>query len=163
MPALRERGEDIMLLAERFLADYSAIEGKKFKRFDNATRAAITHYAWPGNVRQLENAIRQAVVLNDAEVVSFDMLPGSLRDGGGLQVQEGGNTTTDETSPSREQIEDVLIRPLDELDILAIDAALERFNGNVSRAARALDISTSTIYRKKQAWERSVRMKCMEA
>lgn len=154
MPALCERGEDIMLLAERFLADYSAIEGKSFQRFDNATRAAITHYAWPGNVRQLENAIRQVVVLNDSEVVSVDMLPGSLRTGGGLQVQEDGNTTADETSLSREQIEDVLIRPLDELDILAIDAALERFNGNVSRAARALDISTSTIYRKKQAWDR---------
>jgi two-component system repressor protein LuxO len=154
MPALHDRGEDIMLLAERFLADYSTIEGKNFRRFDNATRAAITHYAWPGNVRQLENAIRQAIVLNDAEVVSVDMLPGSVREGVGLQVQEGWNTTTDDTSLSQEQIEDVLIRPLDELDILAIDAALERFNGNVSRAARALDISTSTIYRKKQAWDR---------
>lgn len=153
MPPLRERGDDIISLSERFLADYSSIEGKRFKRFDNSVRDVVRKFSWPGNVRQLENAVRQIVVLNDAEVVTSDMLPPSIQESSAGQGRQPTETDAQGGAVGMEQLEDLLIRPLEELDIMAIDAALEKFDGNVSKAARALDISTSTIYRKKQTWD----------
>jgi len=155
MPPLRERGNDIALLAERFLIDYAAIENKEFKRFDDTARLAITKYSWPGNVRQLQNAIRQVVVLNSAEFVTIEMLPGSVRD-----FDQATTERVVKAQPEAEgfsanvQFQDLLIRPLEELEMMAINAALEKFNGNISQAARVLEISTSTIYRKKEAWEK---------
>jgi len=153
MPPLRDRGDDLVLLAERFLIDFAAIERKPFRRFDMGAEAAIRRHRWPGNVRELENAIRRAVVLHNAEVVTADMLPFGAMPASATEGNGPAPASGPLSRPSRDQLYDILIRPLDELDIMAIDAALERFGGNVTRAARALDISTSTIYRKKQAWD----------
>ncbi len=157
MPPLRERRSDIILLAERFLNDYGAVEKKRFRGFDPEARRAIASYPWPGNVRQLENTIRQIVVLNDGETVSQDMLPLSLRAAPRSERSILPETAGEAGEGPGAPLDSLLIRPLDELDIMAIDAALAKFDGNVSRAARALDISTSTIYRKKQAWEKRQR------
>ncbi len=75
MPPLRDRGTDISLLANRFLKSFAKIERKDFKRFDMSAMAVVEGYAWPGNVRQLENFVRNVVVLNNGEVVTQDMLP----------------------------------------------------------------------------------------
>jgi two-component system repressor protein LuxO len=79
LPPLRDRGDDVLTLAEAFLAKSVAEEGKRFQRFDTEARATLLRHAWPGNVRELENAIRTAVVLHDGEVVSAGMLPARVR------------------------------------------------------------------------------------
>jgi len=79
IPSLRERGEDIPSLAEFFLKRYAQQEGKDMSGFDPAAMEAIEAYAWPGNVRQLENAIERAVLLADGGVITLDTLPDDLQ------------------------------------------------------------------------------------
>ncbi|MDJ0684335.1 MAG: sigma-54 dependent transcriptional regulator [Alphaproteobacteria bacterium] len=78
LPPLRDRGTDILEIAKRFLADYAGEEGKAFHAFDPEAEAVMMSYPWPGNVRQLQNVVRNAVVLNDGAVVTRDMLPPPL-------------------------------------------------------------------------------------
>jgi two-component system repressor protein LuxO len=65
----------MLAIAQRFLTDYAAEEGKRFQRFSTEAQAILLDYDWPGNVRQLQNVVRHIVVLNNAEVVSPAMLP----------------------------------------------------------------------------------------
>ncbi|WP_270937543.1 sigma-54-dependent transcriptional regulator, partial [Falsiroseomonas oryzae] len=75
LPPLRERGEDVIAIAEAMLARSAAEEGKQFRGFAEEAKAALLAHRWPGNVRELENVVRTAVVLNDAERVEASMLP----------------------------------------------------------------------------------------
>jgi two-component system repressor protein LuxO len=155
VPPLRERLSDIRVLAERFLADFATVEGKAFRGLTDDAMRALEGYTWPGNVRELENVIRSVTVLNRGTEVTRDMLPAHIRDSCATApvpdapTRSGANGTGHDADAS-----DILVQPLDRLEILAIDAAIARFDGNITRAAQALDISTSTIYRKKQSWRR---------
>jgi two-component system repressor protein LuxO len=135
---LRERREDILPLAEAFLARYGAEEGRDFSGFDAMAAARLLGHDWPGNVRQLENAIRQVVVLHDGGTVTADMLPSALRQPAGAPV------TADDT---------IAITPFRDQERRIIEAALSAHGGSIARAAAALEISPSTIYRKKQDWQ----------
>jgi len=90
LPPLRERGTDVLLIARQFLAQFSKEEHRKFKGFTPEAEQALMAYHWPGNVRQLQNAIRNVVVLNaDAERVDVAMLPPPVvRLGGGAPLPE---------------------------------------------------------------------------
>ncbi len=81
LPPLRERGEDILLLARDLLLRYAKEEHKRFKDFDADTVRILLDYPWPGNVRELQNVVRNIVVLNDRELVSKDILPPPLNGG----------------------------------------------------------------------------------
>jgi two-component system repressor protein LuxO len=155
VPPLRERSSDVRVLAERFLADFATVEGKAFQGFTEDAMAALERYDWPGNVRELENVVRSVTVLNRGAAVTADMLPSHIRQAGPAperaRPEGAANATGADASPD---VADVLVQPLDRLEILAIDAAIDRFDGNITRAAQALNISTSTIYRKKQSWRR---------
>ncbi|MBL4720671.1 MAG: sigma-54-dependent Fis family transcriptional regulator [Alphaproteobacteria bacterium] len=150
MPPLRERGADIVFLGDRILRDLSAIEGKEFRSFEPAVLSQLSQYSWPGNVRELENVLRNVVVLHDGPIVEAHMIPPLSREARTIPDQISSEPAP---HPTRVDHGDDLVRPLAELEILAIDAALEKFSGNVTRAARALEISPSTIYRKKAAWK----------
>lgn len=157
LPPLRERHGDVRRLAERFLADFATVENKPFKGLTPEALEALERYTWPGNVRELENVIRSATVLNSGTWLSQDMLPrhvvaASAVSGAGKIASEA--PYKDDGAGTTQDLADILIQPLDALEILAIDTAIEHFAGNVTRAAQALHISTSTIYRKKQAWQR---------
>ena len=78
LPPLRSRGEDKLLIARHFLAHFAAEERKGFKGFTPEAEAALLAYPWPGNVRQLQNVMRNIVVLHDAEQVTLGMLPTTL-------------------------------------------------------------------------------------
>src|SRR6185295_2808081 len=78
MPPLRERREDIMLLASYFLDKYGTRCKRKFKGFSEDARACLTSYDWPGNVRELENAIERTVVLGTTDLVLAEDLPEAL-------------------------------------------------------------------------------------
>jgi two-component system repressor protein LuxO len=145
---LRERREDILPLAEAFLARFAAEEGHRFAGFAPATADCLVAFDWPGNVRQLANVIRRIVVLNDGHEVTPDMLPVAIAtaadssDGCDLVVPPG-------VAPSV---------PLWQEERRIIEAALAAYRGNIARAAAALEISPSTIYRKRQSWEERARL-----
>lgn len=139
LPPLRERGEDIVSLAQHFLARASTEEGKRFGGFSADARVALLAHRWPGNVRELENAVRTAVVLHDAEAVTAAMLPLAARGAAAAPkpaVQD----------PARR------IRPLAEIEREAIEEAVQLCEGNIPKAAAFLGISPSTLYRKRAAW-----------
>ncbi len=127
LPALRERREDIPLLAEHFLRRHAARYGKELAGFDPGGMQAMLSHAWPGNVRELDHAIERAVLLAAPPLVRAVDL-------GLLATADGAARLEDLTL---EQVERVLIQK-----------ALKRYDGNVSEAAKALGLSRSALYRR---------------
>ena len=155
MPPLRERDGDVLDLAEHFLGLFAGEEGKGFRGFSREARAILSGYDWPGNVRQLQNVIRQIVVLNDGEQVEAGMLPAPL--GGPGATGAGGVGRAAPAGPQSEAAADTgenrVIRPLAEIEREVIEEALRATDGNVPRAAALLEISPSTVYRKLARWD----------
>jgi two-component system repressor protein LuxO len=160
LPPLRDRGDDVLALAEAFLAKSATEEGKRFQRFDAEARAMLMRHTWPGNVRELENAIRTAVVLHDGEVVTAAMLPATVREGGAKPPPAPvvpAPVTAPESAPpiAPRAVESTKrIRPLAETEREAIEEAVKLCGGNIAKAAAFLGISPSTLYRKQEGWRR---------
>jgi two-component system repressor protein LuxO len=140
LPALRERPDDILPLAESFLRSFSREEGRAFRGFDPTAAALLRDYPWPGNVRQLQNVVRRIVVLYDEPEVTPAMLPPEIAAAADAWVAADAPQAPGRLAPFWMQERNI------------IEAALSAFGGNISRAAAALEISPSTIYRKRQAW-----------
>ncbi len=145
MPPLRERGEDILLLADAFLARYAAEEGRSFRGFAADAAERLVRHPWPGNVRELQNAIRRTVVLNHGGEIAAAMLPATIRG------TAGPGRMDEAASPPRPGTGSIM--PFWEQERSIIESAVGAFAGNIARAAAALEISPSTIYRKRQAWQ----------
>ena len=148
LPPVRERDEDVLLIARRFLAEYAQEEGRAFQRFAPETERILLDYAWPGNVRQLQNVVRQIVLMNDGETVLPAMLPAPLAQGrGGVAPlppapRGNGSATADAAAP--------LSFSLAALKRDLIELALRLSDGNVLQAAARLEISPSTLYRQRE-------------
>jgi len=140
LPPLRERGDDAVIIARHFLGCFSREEGKQFQGFTAEAEALIASYAWPGNVRQLQNMVRNITVLHDGDRVGAEHLAPVL-ESAQRRRQDG---------PAEESEEE--IRPLDDLEREAIERAISLCDGNMTRAAQRLGISVKTIYRKRAAW-----------
>ena len=158
LPALRERSEDVLEIARHFLALYCAEEGKAFTGFTAEVENAFLTFPWPGNVRQLQNVIRNIVVLHDGEQVDGAMLPAPLD--GNLDLHSPAIAPMPRHmqpfAPTAEPSTEggtASIRPLAELERDAISNALAICAGNVPEAAHYLGISAATIYRKKSSWK----------
>ncbi|MGR5232545.1 quorum-sensing sigma-54 dependent transcriptional regulator LuxO [Vibrio rotiferianus] len=151
LPPLRERGEDVIEIAYSLLGYMSHEEGKSFVRFSPEVIERFNDYEWPGNVRQLQNVLRNIVVLNSGKEISLDMLPPPL------------NTPIIKTAvPRAVEIESFSasdIIPLWMTEKSAIEQAIEACDGNIPRAAGYLDVSPSTIYRKLQTWNQTEEQK----
>ena len=139
MPPLRDRDGDVVEIAEAALARFSAEEGKDFSGLAPETRAFLQAQPWPGNVRQLLNVIRNVVVLHDGGPVTPAMLPAGLA---------AGTLPQDAAAPPAPAPG----RTLAQIERQAIEAAIARNGGSVPLAARELDVSPSTLYRKLEAW-----------
>jgi len=171
LPPLRERGDDILAIADHFLNRYSREETKYFEGFDDAVTQLLLTYDWPGNVRQLQNVIRNVVVLNPGGLISAHHLPAPLN---GLADQSG---VTHETPPqvstpqpiaqstarayANEEVNPYAgilastigeIEPLDVLERKIIENAIALCKGNIPKAAAMLEVSPSTLYRKMKHW-----------
>jgi DNA-binding NtrC family response regulator len=131
LPPLRERREDIPLLAAHFLDRQAARYGRRVTLAPDAMTALLEH-PWPGNVRELEHVVERALLLCAGDVVhAADLLLGA---GGAARSGDGGGRLDDLT--------------LDEAERYLIQRALDRYAGNVSDAARALGLSRSAFYRR---------------
>jgi len=156
LPPLRDRGDDILNIAGRFLTEFAAEEGKAFQVFDDEAAAILSGFPWPGNVRQLQNVIRNVVVLHDGDTVTADMLPPPLGAGMGqarpaATVRPSSASSTQSNAQPADKGEaqgNIVIRPLWQVEQELINAAISQCDGNVSRAAALLELSPSTVYRR---------------
>lgn len=149
LPALRERGDDILEIARHLLTTYAAEEKKSFQGFSPEAEQILRNYDWPGNVRQLQNIIRNIVVLNEASLVDAAMIAPPV---GGRWARPQGFSNKPAVSVATPAAHPT-IRPLAEVERETIEAAILACNGNVPMAAAFLGVSPSTIYRKKLAWD----------
>lgn len=133
LPALRERKEDIPLLAAHFLNKYAEQESKEIEAISPDALELLMAYHWPGNVRELENTIERGVVLaNPPEIAARD-LPTSIRSLGEKKIYESDNK---------------LSSWIEKLEEEALRQALLECEGNISQTAKRLGIGRATIYRK---------------
>ena len=137
VPPLRERTDDIPLLAGHFLREASARFGRKPKSLSAAAVEALEAYRWPGNVRELKNLIERLMILSPSEEVQREDLPSEFREGELAETAVG-------QAPLRDARDDFERR--------YILAALKKNRGNVSRTAEALDLERSNLYRKLKAY-----------
>lgn len=153
LPPLRERGDDVIQIAQDALSRLSAEEGRRFVALDEEVQDLFRAMPWPGNVRQLLNVLRNVVVLNDAEVVTKTMLPMEF-----LQVAEaavdGEELGVAGPSPVPVSVDGLLGMTMADVEKAVIERTIDMFGGSVTKAARVLDLSPSTIYRKREAWEK---------
>ncbi len=158
MPPLRARDHDVIDIAEAFLWRYAAEEKKDFKSFSEQAENMLRRHMWPGNIRELQNLIRQIIVMHNGQEVTPDMIPPFLNSGispaaqtaagtmnGG--VNAGAGVTQAFSSPQD-------IRPLWIIEKEIIENAIDVCRGNIPKAAAMLEISPSTIYRKKMSWDK---------
>ncbi|MDA0129080.1 sigma-54 dependent transcriptional regulator [Vibrio sp. MarTm2] len=171
MPPLRERGNDIVTLANHFLKLYAKEDGKQFRTINRDAETLLKRYRWPGNVRQLQNIIRNIVVLNDDTKLTVDHLPEQVRQSTTAKNNRTAPPPTPlsvEAPPAEPIIDEIEstytpsqvadnppthIRPMWQIEREAIQQAIDYCDGNVLNAAVLLELSPSTVYRKKQAWE----------
>jgi two-component system, NtrC family, response regulator HydG len=138
IPSLRERREDVMLLAETFVRRFAAKNQRTLKGFTDAARSTLENYAFPGNVRELEHVIERAVVLCRGELIDDGDLPESVRKG---------------PTGSASQIVIGIGTPMEEVERRVILETLRHTRGDKNLAARLLGIAARTIYRKLAAEE----------
>jgi two-component system response regulator HydG len=139
LPPLRERREDILLLAGTFLERTAASLPKRVTGFSPGAAAALEGYSWPGNVRELHHAVERAVILCRGEVADAGDLPEAIR-----AQDTGGGGAIGSPSPL------VLPfgTPMDEVERIVIKRTLEQTRGDKNLAAQILGIAARTIYRK---------------
>ena len=138
LPSLRERSDDIMRLAQRFLLQFAAGYRRPARSFSDEATAALVAYRWPGNIRELRNVIERITILSTTEEVSLEQIPAPVRalaagasSGGGIRV--GGDLS------------------LEALERTHIEAILARC-ASLDLAAKTLGIDSSTLYRKRKQY-----------
>ena len=147
IPPLRERMQDVLLLAERFMRKYSAVNDKKLRGFTDKAKRALLAYSWPGNIRELQNVIERGVILAPSGTrIEVDQMFSSYNDGAALEfgLDVNGGLNIDQTAePGNSLIEEVLnsAMTLDQMERALIETAVRRSNGNLSAAARVLGMS----------------------
>lgn len=152
LPPLRDRDDDVIEIARALLIEYAKEEKKEFSEFLPEAETIIRNYAWPGNVRQLQNVIRNIVVLNEGKQVGAEMLPPPLSPGIRI-VRPAAAPAAVPVSEASPAALTQAVGPLWRVEKEAIERAIAACDGNIPRAAALLEVAPSTIYRKKQAWE----------
>lgn len=153
LPPLRERGDDILRIGETFLHAFAKEEGKHFRLFNEEARRLLMTYHWPGNIRELQNVIRQIVVLYDGVEVNATMLTPALRSIAAAVAIPGALLSAQTMATPSPELRRRTIRPLAAVEREVILEAIEYCSGNVPQAARLLEVSPSTLYRKLQGWQ----------
>ena len=139
LPPLRERDEDILLLAMYFLNHYNGEFSKNIRGFSNSAHGTLSGYAWPGNVRELENRIKRAVIMTTGKLIQPEDLDLPYADEFGGKSQSGDRGLSVPAGMTLKQAREETERKL-------VFGALLRSRGNVSAAAKELDVSRPTLH-----------------
>ncbi|MCK5145951.1 sigma-54-dependent Fis family transcriptional regulator [bacterium] len=137
LPPLKERKEDILLLAKLFIQGFNKEFNRQIKKIDSTTEELLISYNWPGNIRELKNVIERCVILSQDDVLQAEHLP--------IEFQE----QIEEDVPSSASFGLISLIEMEKLHILDI---LNRVSGNKSQAARVLNISRSTLREKLKSY-----------
>jgi two-component system response regulator HydG len=140
LPPLRDRRDDIPLLAEHFLSIYREKNHKSIKGISKEALDILSAYSWPGNVRELENTIERAVVLARGDLITSEELPETIRG----------------TSQNNNYLMIPVGTPLEEIELKVIQETLKQVKGDKNLAAKLLGIASRTIYRKLDDLEKMV-------
>lgn len=153
MPSLRERGKDVIAIAEHVLQTKAKENQKVFEGFDESAKSQLLEHQWPGNIRECQNLIEQIVVIHDGPWVTRQMLnlarPVNHTPSRSFLQQRAAEPSAHD-NPATKMGD---IKPLWLVEKQAIEEAIEICNGNVPLAAACLGVSASTIYRKIKHWE----------
>lgn len=168
LPPLRDRGDDILLLANHILQSKTKENNKQFTEFSDDVKQAFMQYDWPGNIRELQNVIENVVVICDGPRIEQEMLPDNFCHSIARRTNSySSHNQSFQKSPATTNIRssavpDVKQQPsphnIIQLWIVeknTIEAAIEQCDGNIPLAAAYLGISASTIYRKMKSWAES--------
>jgi DNA-binding NtrC family response regulator len=159
LPALRERGRDVLEIGRDLLLTYAQEEGKAFHGLSPEVEACFLAYPWPGNIRELQNVLRNIAVLRDGPNVTVQMLPQAIaqaRPAPGVTEAATSLPPTDTAERRRRILTEFVGIPLETLEREYIETTIDACDGSVTRAARLLDVSPSTLYRKREAWKRGM-------
>lgn len=153
LPPLKDRGQDIIAIAQHLLTSYANEEGKSFDQIEAAAKVRLLAHVWPGNVRELGNVIQSAIVLNNGPILTDDMLarimgtagktPSNARPVPRKTIPQNGSFSVDERA---------VIEPLDVSERRIIERAIALSGGKVRKAAAKLGVNPSTLYRKLKEW-----------
>lgn len=158
LPPLSHRGKDVILLGESFLKTYAAEEGKQFKSISPDTQDLMLNHHWPGNIRELQNTIRKAAVVHDGvelepHMITLNSIMSSQGDTNYQLVGLAGGNSVETPSDSLKTTFTLDIhQPMSVLERDLIEAVIASCNGSVPKASHILQLSPSTIYRKREAW-----------
>jgi len=141
LPPLRERREDIPILAQAFLEEFARERGKQLAGFDDDVLEAFEGYAWPGNVRELRNVVERAVLFCNGPRVTIDELPATMR------------STASRAQKGRDEPVLSLSEAVERAEIDAIRAALAATKGHRSEAAKILGVSRKTLWEKSKHYQ----------
>ncbi|MDP3457806.1 MAG: sigma-54 dependent transcriptional regulator, partial [Hyphomonas sp.] len=170
MPSLKERREDIQALVDHFIARFNASEGAKVSGASADTMKMLHAYDWPGNVRQLENAVFRAVVLCDGDTLrpqDFPQISGQMpevatlpavpdvRSAVPVAANDAGPAET--SSPVAIKDKDGELRSLQDIERDLLQYAIDFYDGHMSEVSRRLGIGRSTLYRKVREYDLDVR------
>jgi two-component system repressor protein LuxO len=150
MPPVRERSDDVLFLATDFLTRIAEEEGKPPVTLSPPAAEALKHYSWPGNVRQLENAMRQLVLLGQEGVIDEAAVAHMIA---GTEIAVDASDVSLPSASDRDVQSEGGIEPLWTTEKKAIEAAIAASGGSINRAAKQLQVAPSTIYRKIQSWK----------
>jgi DNA-binding NtrC family response regulator len=150
MPPLRNRGDDVELLANRFLEELNS-QALTHKRLSAHARMTLTQHSWPGNVRELKNCIERAFILADSVLELAPLIQTGARDQAGPETNNGG-------AVDRDRLEIRVGSRIYDMERSLIEATLDYFKGNKRRAADALGCSLKTLYNKLNGY--SQRQEC---
>ncbi len=158
LPPLSHRGKDVILLAESFLKTYAAEEGKHFTSISPDAQTLMLDYHWPGNIRELQNAIRKAAVVYDGvelEPHMFSLNTASVtpqRDNYQLVGLAGETSVVTPQQSLKTTVTIDIHQPMMIIEQTIIEAVITSCNGSIPKASQILQLSPSTIYRKKEVW-----------
>ncbi len=143
LPPLRGRSEDIDALAQIFIQRYSLAAGKDLTTITDDALERLRSYSWPGNIRQLENAVEQAVVLSKNPMLTLDDLPQEVRE----------NLPSPYDNADHKQLPFSDTPSLDEIKKRYVLYVINRARGNISGASKILDIDRRSLYRMLARWK----------
>ena len=156
LPPLRARESDVIEIGLDLVTNYSKEEEKEFKGFTSDAEDALLNHNWPGNVRELQNVIRNAIILNDGEEIDASMLnfatrlPKSNGEGSTSSISAGVIEKSANSNGLTMSID--LENAFADIEREIIEAAINACDGSIPKASEMLQLSPSTIYRKKESW-----------
>ncbi len=154
LPPLRDRGGDVLEIAQSFIERFGAEEGREIESLSNAGREFLLTHSWPGNVRELQNTIRRAIVMGKGEELEI----GAIREVPAKAFQgPAGSMPSEAPEASRgDAVASAALAPdltLDQIEEMAVRERIRLHAGNIVQSAKSLGVSPSTIYRKLERWD----------